>query len=135
MTINFKKLLLVLFAGSLIAGCASSDEKQKALELKADRRADILASSLPITYGPLTIASAKSKNSTVIIEMLYNQSGNKPANQLIDSAATYYCSSKEVRASMDEGVNYAIKIRNNRGQLVVEKVITSDSCKVQPDSN
>lgn len=133
MVINFKKALLAIVAGAVLAGCASKDEKQKELELKADRRAGILASSLPITYGPLTIAKASAKGTTVIIEMLYNQSGNKPASQLVDSAKAYYCSSDDVRASMNEGINYQIKVRNNRGQMVVEDMITKTSC-AEPSS-
>ncbi|GAM76625.1 hypothetical protein JCM19241_4162 [Vibrio ishigakensis] len=128
MVINFKKVLLALVAGAVLAGCASKDEKLKELELKADRRAGILASSLPITYGPLTIAKAQAKGTTVIIEMLYNQSGNKSAQQLVESAKNYYCSSDDVRASLNEGINYQIKVRNNRGQMVVEDMITAQSC-------
>ncbi|GAD90636.1 MULTISPECIES: GspS/AspS pilotin family protein [Vibrio] len=132
---SFKSALVLTLATIILAGCASSSSEKRELKLTADRRAGILASSLPIEYGPLTITRATSKEATVIIEMLYNQSGHKPADQLIKSANAYYCNSEDVRAAMDKGVNYLIKIRNNRGQMIVEQVISSKTCLVDGDES
>ncbi|CAM2954331.1 GspS/AspS pilotin family protein [Vibrio rarus] len=125
---KYKTLLVAILATLILAGCASSSDDQRELKLMADRRAGILASSLPIEYGPLTITRATAKDTTVIIEMLYNQSGSKPADKLVQSASDYYCSSEEIRASMDKGINYFIKVRNNRGQMVIQQGINAASC-------
>lgn len=125
---NIKKLIIALSCAATLLGCASQDTQQQELALKADRRAGILASSLPIEYGPLTITKASSRDNTVIIEMLYNQAGQKPASQLASSAKNYYCTTEELKTSIDEGINYLIKIRNNRGKLVVEEMITQQTC-------
>jgi hypothetical protein len=133
MKLTFKHSLIALFATLTLAGCASNNEQQRELELQADRRANILASNLPLEYGPLTITRATSKNEVVIIEMLYNQAGSKPADQLMASAKNYYCASDDVKAAMDEGIRYLIKIRNSRGQVVVEEIISSQTCLTMKD--
>ncbi|MDN3715282.1 hypothetical protein BCT04_14665 [Vibrio breoganii] len=130
---SLKTLFIAALATLILAGCSSNGDKQRELELKADRRAGILASSLPIEYGPLTITRASSKGSIVIIEMLYNQSGSKSADQLVASAKNYYCSSEDVRATMEEGIGYLIKVRNNRGQLVVEEMISTKTCSASEE--
>lgn len=133
MKLTLKHSIIALFATLTLAGCASNDEQQRELELQADRRANILASSLPLEYGPLTIMRATSKNEVVIIEMLYNQAGSKPADQLMASAKNYYCTSDDVKAAMDDGIRYLIRIRNSRGQTVVEEMISSTTCMTDED--
>ncbi|GEM81462.1 GspS/AspS pilotin family protein [Vibrio superstes] len=130
---SLKTLFIAALATLILAGCSSNGDKQRELELKADRRAGILSSSLPIEYGPLTITRASAKGSVVIIEMLYNQSGSKSADQLVASAKNYYCSSEDVRATMEEGISYLIKVRNNRGQLVVEEMISTQTCSASEE--
>ncbi|OBT13861.1 hypothetical protein A9264_01595 [Vibrio sp. UCD-FRSSP16_10] len=129
----FKNALVITIAAIILAGCASSSAEQRELKLMADRRAGILASSLPIEYGPLTITRATAKETTVIIEMLYNQSGHKPADKLVTSANDFYCNSKDVRETMDKGINYLIKIRNNRGQQIIEQVISAKTCAAEAE--
>ncbi|WP_299693073.1 GspS/AspS pilotin family protein [uncultured Vibrio sp.] len=117
----------------LLAGCSSSNEQdqQKQLEMMAHHRAGVLSAGLPVEYGPLSVMRALAKGGVVEIMMIYNQDaqGAKPLNQVVGMSVNSYCTNSEVRANLDMGLAYNIKIRNTRGQLMVEKLISKDTCQ------
>ncbi|PTQ01472.1 GspS/AspS pilotin family protein [Vibrio splendidus] len=128
-----KKWIIGSLAAVLLAGCSSSSEqdKQRQLEMMAQHRAGVLSAGLPIEYGPLSVMRVLAKNTVIEIMMIYNQDskGAKPLNQVVDMSVNSYCTNSEVRANLDMGLAYNIKIRNTRGQLIVEKLISKDTCQ------
>ncbi|OMO26839.1 hypothetical protein BH582_21620 [Vibrio sp. 10N.222.47.A9] len=128
-----KKWIIGSLAAVLLAGCSSSSEQdiQRQLEMMAQHRAGVLSAGLPIEYGPLSVMRVLAKNTVIEIMMIYNQDakGAKPLNQVVDMSVNSYCTNSEVRANLDMGLAYNIKIRNTRGQLIVEKLISKDTCQ------
>ncbi len=131
-----KKWIISSLAAVLLAGCASSEQdQQRQLEMMAQHRAGVLSAGLPIEYGPLSVMRVLAKNTVIEIMMIYNQDakGAKPLNQVVDMSVNSYCTNSEVRANLDMGLAYNIKIRNTRGQLMVEKLISKDTCQTDSD--
>ena len=127
-----KKWIIGSLAALVLAGCSSSDQdKQRQLEMMAQHRAGVLSAGLPIEYGPLKVMRVLAKNTVIEIMMIYNQDaqGAKPLNQVLKSSVNSYCTSSEVRANLDMGLAYNIKIRNTRGQLMVEQLISKQTCE------
>jgi hypothetical protein len=132
---RFSFITVVSLLLSTLVGCASNAEQQRQLEMLADRRAGILASGLPIEYGPLSIIKATSNANVVTIEMIYNQSNTISVEQLMNSSTNYYCSNSEIVDTMKLGVNYQILIRNSRGQIISQEQINSTKCKTPEQSS
>nr|WP_275665639.1 GspS/AspS pilotin family protein [Vibrio sp. Isolate30] len=119
-------------AALVLAGCSSSDQdQQRQLEMMAQHRAGVLSAGLPIEYGPLKVMRVLAKNTVIEIMMIYNQDaqGAKPLNQVLKTSVNSYCTNSEVRANLDMGLAYNIKIRNTRGQLMVEQLISKQTCE------
>jgi hypothetical protein len=108
-------------------------EQQRELELLADRRAEILSSGLPVNYGPLSIVRAQARDNRVIIEMLYADDSSMSAQTLYQQAEKYYCNNSEITATLKQGLVYEIRIRNNRGQMAVNEVISLSTCSPNSD--
>lgn len=118
----------------LTVGCSSQRDQQRELEIQADRRAEILSSGLPVNYGPLSIVRAQAKQNRVIIEMLYADDSTMPAERLYQQAKKYYCSNSEIKTTLKQGLVYEIRIRNNRGQIAVNEVISESTCSPSADT-
>ncbi|CAH0525690.1 GspS/AspS pilotin family protein [Vibrio hippocampi] len=130
--INKIKFSLVLAAVLTVMGCASQDdEERKRIEALAQSRASIISSGLPIESGPLSIMKASASNGIVEIMMLYNTDarGAMPMSQMLYNSTSYYCTSPDVVDNLKQGVMYRILMRNSRGQLVVDELISEDYCK------
>jgi hypothetical protein len=127
-----KKWIIGSLAALVLAGCSSSDQdQQRQLEMMAQHRAGVLSAGLPIEYGPLKVMRVLAKNTVIEIMMIYNQDaqGAKPLNQVLKTSVNSYCTNSEVRANLDMGLAYNIKIRNTRGQLMVEQLISKQTCE------
>ncbi|USD66313.1 GspS/AspS pilotin family protein [Vibrio sp. SCSIO 43136] len=125
------KTILSLSLLAIIAGCATKDDKQEKIEMMAEHRASVLAAGLPMEYGPLKVMKASANRGVIELMMLYNQDGGgAPAQVLMDNAVNYYCSHKETRAALDEGVRYRLLLRNSRGQLLIDQGVDSTKCTV-----
>jgi hypothetical protein len=124
LTSPIKALCFLLLA--TLVGCASGNNEQQQIEAIAKHRADILAASLPVEHGPLTIIQSRSHANTVELVMLYN--GSKPAADLMNSSIHFYCNNTEIRSNLDLGVEYQITMRTPRGKLLVSQHISADSC-------
>ncbi|EEX92010.1 hypothetical protein VIA_002654 [Vibrio orientalis CIP 102891 = ATCC 33934] len=96
----------------------------------ADSRANLLASELPLEHGPLSIMRASSKGTTIEIMMVYNQEapGAKPTAQVLKQSIHTYCSSPDTKNNLEVGLSYRIKMRNSRGQLMADELVTYDRC-------
>ena len=94
----------------------------------ADYRASILASSLPLEMGPLTLIQVKEKQG--VVEMIFLDSGNGEisTNQIIEQSITTYCSNQEIRPVLKKGVAYRYLIRNSRGQKQNDIFVNEQSC-------
>lgn len=114
-----------------LAGCSSNAEKQRNLELLAENRASVLSAELPLEAGPLSILRASVSGTTIEIMMVYNTDarGAKPASQLLNQSINVYCTNPDTKANMEVGLSYRIKIRNTRGQLMIDELITSQRCQ------
>jgi len=128
------RFLLALTATSVLAGCSATADKQKQIEAIAKHRATVLSSSLPIEHGPLTIMQARAKGNAVELMMLYNSDGGMSAQNLVNNSISGYCNDNEVKANLAHGIIYNIKLRSPRGQLLLEKVISEESCAALPNS-
>lgn len=126
------RFLISLTTLMTIVGCASNSD-QKQLELLANNRASVLAAELPLEAGPLSIMRANAKGSTIEIMMIYNQDqlGAKPANNVFSKGISYYCSNKDTKANLEAGLSYRLKMRNTRGQLIIDEFITKSTCTTQ----
>lgn len=120
----------VTMAIIVVSGCSSNANQQKNLELLADNRASLLSSELPLEYGPLNIMRANAKGTTVEMMMVYNADDRnaKPVSQVLDSSIKTFCANDDIRANLDVGLSYRIKMRNSRGQLLVDELITQQTC-------
>ncbi len=122
----------------LFSGCAS-DTHQQQVEILADYRASILASSLPIQMAQLTLITVKERQGTVEMIFLDSETGNISTNQIIDKSVITFCNDKEIRPVLEKGVSYRYIVRNSRGQkkndmLVNEEVcLTRDKAKQQQE--
>lgn len=128
-----KKFAFVVAIIALMAGCSSNADQQEHLELLASNRASAISSELPLEFGPLSVMRANSKGSTVEIMMIYNadHQGAKPIDQVLKTSINVYCSDSLTKSNLDIGLTYRIKIRNNRGQLMIDQLVTKESCTVQ----
>ncbi|WP_234495629.1 GspS/AspS pilotin family protein [Vibrio maritimus] len=128
---------LAIAALTVLAGCSSTgeDERRK-LELLAQSRASVISSGLPIEQGPLSIMKASANKGVVEIMMLYNTDakGALSLDQLLRNSMNYYCTDREVKANLDLGLAYRIMIRNTRGQLMIDQMVTQQYCS-QPLPN
>ncbi|MGF1778746.1 GspS/AspS pilotin family protein [Vibrio nomapromontoriensis] len=122
---------LSLAAITSLAGCSSKgDDEQRQLEMLAQSRASILSSGLPIEHGPLSIMKASASKGTVEIMMLYNTDarGAKPIDEVLHNSMNFYCTDREVKANLDLGLTYRIMMRNTRGQMMVDQMVTKQYC-------
>ena len=94
----------------------------------ADYRASILASTLPLEMGPLTLIQVKEKQG--VVEMMFLDSGNGELSttQIIENSITTYCKDQEIRPVLEKGVSYRYVIRNSRGQKQNDIFVTEQSC-------
>lgn len=71
-----------------------------------------------------------STKNVVEMMMIYNTDAKdaKPVNALIATSIAQYCQDSTVRNQLDMGLVYRIKIRNSRGQLLTDELITTQSC-------
>lgn len=115
---------------AVLAGCSSSAQQQKHLELLADNRAQLLSSELPLEAGPLSIMRASAKGTTIEIMMVYNQDaqGAKPTSAVLNYSINTYCSNPAIKTNLDAGLTYRIKMRNTRGQLMADELISAQRC-------
>ena len=129
--LNSLKSFSIIGLVMIVAGCSStSSEKQKQLELLAQNRANLLSAELPLESGPLSIMRANAKASTIEIMMVYNQDapGAKDTRQVLKQSIHTYCSSPDTRNNLEVGLSYRIKMRNSRGQLMADELVTYDRC-------
>ncbi|WP_333705021.1 GspS/AspS pilotin family protein [Vibrio hepatarius] len=128
---NYLKLSALVLAGTILSGCSSSAEKQRHLELLADNRAGLLAAELPLEAGPLSILRATAKSTTIELMMVYNQDapGAKPISEVLKRSIQTYCTNKDTKSNLEVGLSYRIKMRNSRGQLLIDELITQKTCE------
>ncbi|ELL0560017.1 GspS/AspS pilotin family protein [Vibrio vulnificus] len=129
----FKKVLSASLVLLALAGCSSNGEKERQLELMASNRAGVLSAGLPIEYGPLQVMRISSSKNIVEIMMIYNTdaTGAKQTQELLSTSVSKYCEDATVRNQLDMGLMYRIKIRNSRGQLIIDEMVTAASCQPQ----
>ncbi|EGR0061660.1 TPA: hypothetical protein I7750_11740 [Vibrio vulnificus] len=129
----FKKVLSASLVLLALAGCSSNGEKERQLELMASNRAGVLSAGLPIEYGPLKVMRISSSKNIVEIMMIYNTdaTGAKSTQELLSTSVSKYCEDATVRNQLDMGLMYRIKIRNSRGQLIIDEMVTAASCQPQ----
>ncbi|ASI96710.1 MULTISPECIES: GspS/AspS pilotin family protein [Vibrio] len=125
-----KKLLCLFLVFGALAGCTSNDDQQRQLELMASNRAGVLSAGLPVEYGPLKILRVSSNKNVVEMMMIYNDDalGAKPLNQVLNTSIYTYCNTPAVRKQIDMGLMYRIKIRNSRGQLIADELVSEQTC-------
>lgn len=130
-TSPIKVTALLSMLVTLLVGCSSAEmEKQQHLSMVAENRANLLASELPIELGPLSILRATANQTTIEIMMVYNQDakGAKPIGQVLNTSILAYCNNPDTKKNLDVGLSYRIKMRNSRGQLMADEIITSQRC-------
>lgn len=126
MKMSFKNPLLALLSAILLLGCSSTPSE---VEMMADHRASVIEAGLPYKIGPLNVMSAKSDKNVVELLMIYNSSGTVSPTALVDASVKTYCKSNEVRSVLKKGVIYKVTIRSERGQMLVEKSISEQTCQ------
>ncbi|MCG7488144.1 GspS/AspS pilotin family protein [Vibrio sp. Of14-4] len=125
-------IILGILAASIVAGCSSSGE-QRQLEMLAHSRASVIAAELPMEVGPLSILRANSKGTMIEIMMVYNQDAPKakPIQHVLKTSIQSYCSDEETKDNLDVGLTYRIKMRNTRGQLMVDQIVSKQTCQAK----
>lgn len=132
MKMSFKTPLLALLSATLLLGCSSTPSE---VEMMADHRASVIEAGLPYKIGPLNVMSAKSDKNVVELLMIYNSSGSVSPTALVDASVKTYCKSNEVRSVLKKGVIYKVTIRSERGQMLVEKSISEQTCQQVEDES
>ncbi|SJL82944.1 GspS/AspS pilotin family protein [Vibrio palustris] len=123
---------------ALLAGCSSSAKEQKRLEMIATNRAALLSAELPLQYGPLHIMRANSKGAMIEMMMVYNTeaAAAKPVQDVMKQSAVSFCQNQTIADNLDQGIDYRVKIRDSRGKLLIDNIITKKSCdKIVPKNN
>ncbi|UPQ86959.1 GspS/AspS pilotin family protein [Vibrio sinaloensis] len=131
MRFSLRPVACIALASMLLAGCSSADaERQRHLAMVAESRANLLAAELPIEAGPLSILRANANQTTIEIMMVYNQDakGAKPIKQVLNSSIRTYCTHPDTQKNLDVGLSYRVKMRNSRGQLMADELITKQRC-------
>ncbi|PFG45791.1 type II secretion system (T2SS) pilotin (S protein) [Vibrio sp. ES.051] len=125
-----KKLLCLFLVFAALIGCSSNNDVQRQLELMASNRAGVLSAGLPLKYGPLQIMRVSSNKNVVEMMMIYNDGalGAKPLDQVLNTSIYTYCSAPEIRKQIDMGLMYRIKVRNSRGQLMADELVSGQTC-------
>ncbi|WNJ97120.1 GspS/AspS pilotin family protein [Vibrio ruber] len=125
-----RKICIAVGLSAVLIGCSSHSE-QKQLELLASNRASILHAELPIKSGPLSIMRASSKGNVIEIMMIYNNDAPKAKStqSLLAQSIKSYCTNAETLSNLQAGLAYRIKIRNTRGQLMIDQLIDQNACK------
>ncbi len=115
---------------AMLGGCSSSSEQQRQLEMIASSRANMLSAELPMDVGPLSILRANAHGPIIEIMMVYNDDAKnaKPIKSVLRTSINTYGSNKDIKNNLEVGVGYRIKMRNSRGQLMVDQLITNDTC-------
>ncbi|MFC3025433.1 GspS/AspS pilotin family protein [Vibrio zhugei] len=115
---------------ALLAGCSSANKDQKRLEMIATNRAALLSSELPLQYGPLHIMRANSRGSMIEMMMVYNTDAAeaKPVQDVMTHSAMSFCQNPTISDNLTQGIDYRIKIRDSRGKLLIDNIITDKSC-------
>ncbi|MGX9415888.1 type II secretion system pilot lipoprotein GspS-beta [Vibrio sp. RC27] len=123
-----KFIFLPLMAVLLLAGCSSNDADK--LEILTLQRAQTLNSQLPIERGPLSILRALAQKNVIELMMIYNTDtpGAPTIDQLIATSINSYCTDPSTLENLDAGINYRIKVRNTRGQLMTDQIISKADC-------
>ncbi len=116
----FSKLTLIAALTATVTACSSGIDKERQIEAIAAHRATVLSNQLPIKHDSLTVIQAKAKGKVIEMMMIYN--GDKTLS------AQALCHNEEVKANLDRGVMYNVKIRNLRGQLLIEQLVSQDTC-------
>ncbi len=121
---------LALLAVTL-AGCSANSDQQRQLEMIASSRANMLSAELPMDVGPLSILRASAHGPIIEIMMVYNDDAKnaKPIQEVLRTSINTYCANKDIKNNLEVGVSYRIKMRNSRGQLMVDQMVTNDTCK------
>lgn len=123
---NFKTLSVFSLLSLGLVGCASVQEQNS----MAEYRANVISAGLPVQYGPLNVVSARSQENQVIINMIYNDlSAVVSPQELMTKSTRTLCNNPEVSTLLNKGVNYRVVIRSDRGQLLTDEVISSNSCE------
>jgi hypothetical protein len=62
--------------------------------------------------------------------MVYNADapGAKPAATVLSNSINAYCTSADTKANLEVGLSYRIKMRNSRGQLIADEMVTLERC-------
>ena len=121
---------VIALSGVLLAGCSSNSEREKTLEMIATNRAALLASELPLEYGPLHIMRANAKGSTIEMMMVYNNSAPnaKSTQEVLTNSEKAFCNNNTIMENLTTGISYRIKMRDSRGTLLVDQLITQETC-------
>lgn len=125
-----KKIISSFSLLLLLSACSSHNAEERKIEEIASNRVAILNSELPVENGPLSILKAFSNKNTIELVMIYNDSatGALPTKLFLHNSMVNFCKNKEVIRNLDSDVLYRIKIRNSRGQLMVDQPISPDVC-------
>ncbi|WP_070965216.1 GspS/AspS pilotin family protein [Vibrio sonorensis] len=128
-----KKWILFALISITLVGCSSTASEQRQLELIAANRASLLSAELPMEVGPLNIMRANAKGTSIEMMMVYNQDqrGAKPLTALMQHSINSYCTNPDTRANLDVGITYRLKVRNSRGQLMVDQLVNKQSCQAK----
>ncbi|KHA60533.1 hypothetical protein NL53_10715 [Vibrio variabilis] len=128
---NYIKNTLLLAILAAMFGCSSNAQQQRNLELLADNRAQLLSSELPLEVGPLSVMRASASGTTIELMMVYNQdqAGAKPTSAVLKHSINTYCTNPSIRGNLNAGLTYRIKIRNTRGQLMADELVSAQTCE------
>ncbi len=96
----------------------------------ASNRAGMLSAGVPLEQGPLKIMRVSSNKNVIEMMMIYNDGalGAKPLNQVMSSSVYTFCHSPDIREQLEMGLLYRVMVRNTRGQLVADELISTQSC-------
>jgi PBP1b-binding outer membrane lipoprotein LpoB len=127
---NNIKYIAFLLLSMALTGCSSAPSEQEKLELLAQKRALMITAELPIESGPLAIMRAVAKKNIIEIMMIYNvdAEGAKPITEVIAQSVKSYCTQDEIKSNLDAGLAYRINMRDSRGKLIVDQMVTKESC-------
>ncbi|MDW3150132.1 type II secretion system pilot lipoprotein GspS-beta, partial [Vibrio sp. 2132-1] len=78
----------------------------------------------------LQIMRVSSNKNVVEMMMIYNDDalGAKPLNQVLNTSIYTYCNTPSVREQIDMGLMYRLKVRNSRGQLIADELVSEQTC-------
>ena len=118
-------------ASFFLTGCGSSYSLKEAAQL-ATRQTNSISQQLPIKDGPYTFILAQRVKNAVNLVFIYedDNDGSHSPKKFSDAYLHLMCADPTVRALINKGVVYKVKVNSVQSTMLNELQIDNQSCSL-----